>query len=74
MIVRHDETTPKPLAAEALHHDPRVAEARRLLLDAVAERQQALTGVRSPRADRRLGYQPLLDRLAAARGGRLFYP
>jgi len=74
MIAHHDELTPEPLAAEALHHDPRVAEARRLLLDAVTERQQALTGVRSPRADRRLGYQQLLDRFAAARGGRLFYP
>jgi len=74
MIVRHDEPTREPLAAERLRHDPRLAEARRLIAQAVHQQQQALTGVRPPQADRQVAYQQLLDRFAAARGGGLFYP
>ena len=74
MIVQPDNTAPETLAAETLRDDPRVAEARRLLQMAVAEHQQALTGVRPPQAGRRVEYQQLLDQFAAARGGGLFYP
>ncbi len=74
MIVHHDDLTHEPLAAEALRADQQVTEARRLLLEAVAAHQRELSGVRPPRADRRVGYQQLLDQFATDRGGGLFYP
>jgi 4-aminobutyrate aminotransferase-like enzyme len=74
MIVQPDNTPYEKLAAETLRNDPRVAEALRLIRQAVHERQQTLTGVRPPQAERRVGYGQLLDRFAAARGGGLFYP
>ncbi len=74
MIVQSDNAIRDKLAAEALRDDPRVAEARRLLQTTVAAHQHNLTGVRPPRAERRIAYQQLLDQFAAARGGGLFYP
>ena len=70
MIVHHAS----PLAAEGLRTDARVAEAQRLLLNALAEHQQSLAGVRPALPGRQVAYQELLDAFAAARGGNLFYP
>ena len=74
MIVHHDSPRAHGLAAEAVRADPRVAEARRLMLAAVTEHQHEFSGVRPPQADQQVPYQHLLDQFAAARGGELFYP
>ena len=74
MIVQHHARRADELAAETLRADPRVAEARQLLLAAVRDQQCGLTGVQPPQANRQVGYQQLLNQFAAARGGELFYP
>ncbi|MHB8764642.1 MAG: aminotransferase class III-fold pyridoxal phosphate-dependent enzyme [Deferrisomatales bacterium] len=63
-----------PLAAEAFRNDPRVAEGRRLLLAALAEHQQALTGIRPADPCRRETYERALRLLEELRGGALYFP
>ncbi len=62
------------LAASKLAADPRVAEAKRLLAEAVRDAQAGLTGVRPPDPALRQGYQETLARFGALRGGPLYYP
>lgn len=62
------------LASELLKHDPRVAQAEQLLLDALHDAQASLTGPRAPQAAAIVGYQSLLERLAVARGGATYFP
>lgn len=62
------------LAAEALAADPRVQEAKRLLKEALAEHQAALTGIRPADPARKQAYAETLARFAAARGAALYYP
>lgn len=61
-------------AADALRSDPRVAQAKRLLSEAVAEHSAALQAVRPPTAGLTEPYQAMLDRLAVARGGKPIWP
>lgn len=63
-----------PLAAEALRSDPRVAEAKRLIAEAVAEHSSKLGAARPADGAREEEYQALLDRLGVARGGPPFWP
>ena len=60
--------------ADAMRRDPRVAEAKRLLRETVAEHSAGITGVRGPIADRESDYESLLERLGSARGGTPFWP
>jgi 4-aminobutyrate aminotransferase-like enzyme len=62
------------LAADNLKSDPRVAEAKRLLADALRDAQAGLDGVRPPIAELRQGYRETLARFGALRGGPLYYP
>jgi acetylornithine aminotransferase len=62
------------LAAEALRADPRIAEARRLISEAVAEHAGKLTETRPPQAERTAEYGALLSRLTAVRGGPPIWP
>jgi acetylornithine aminotransferase len=62
------------LAASKLAADPRVAEAKRLLGEALRDAQAALTGVRPPDPALRQGYLETLARFGALRGGPLYYP
>lgn len=64
----------RELAAEALAQDPRIAEAKQLLRDALATHQAALTGVRPPDPSRKQSYAETLARFAADRGASLYYP
>ena len=68
--VPSDHATP----ADALRGDPRIAEAKRLIAEAVAEHASRLTEVSPPREERVGEYQQLLERLGAARGGPPFWP
>lgn len=62
------------LAADALRADPRIAEARRLVAEAVAEHAAGLTDARPGNPDLASDYQAMLDRLGKARGGPPFWP
>jgi acetylornithine aminotransferase len=71
---RDSSGSPDALRAEALRDDPRVAEARRLLHEALAERQRPIDGPRPADPARRQSYEQTIERLQADRGGALFYP
>ncbi len=63
-----------PLLAERLAADPRIAQAKQLLLAALADQQQSITGPRPADPARRQSYDEMLARFAAARGGPLYFP
>lgn len=62
------------LAAEALAADPRVAQAKQLLLEAVSTHQKKLTGIRPPIPELKLHYDDLLETMAQCRGSKLWFP
>ena len=62
------------LHASALHHDPRVAEAKRLLLEALQEHRSKIERVRPADESLVQGYQKLLDDYGQMRGGNLYFP
>jgi acetylornithine aminotransferase len=62
------------LHADQLRRDPRVAQAQRLLREALTEHRAALQGVRPPEADRQATHAALLQDFADRRGGKLFFP
>src|SRR5690348_4265801 len=72
-LTTHDAASP-PLAAEALARDPRVLEAKRLLLLALTDHQRRLTGIRPPDPARAATYDETLRSFADLRGGALYYP
>lgn len=62
------------LHAQQLFEDPRVAQAKRLLLDAVADHQSSLKSIRPPDPERQQHYAQLLKSFAAFRGNPLWFP
>ncbi|TWU56828.1 putative L-lysine-epsilon aminotransferase [Rubripirellula tenax] len=64
----------QPLKAEALRADPRIAEARRLIQEAVADHGSQLTGPKPSDPARQAAFQTLLEKLGATRGGPPFWP
>jgi 4-aminobutyrate aminotransferase-like enzyme len=62
------------LIAEDLAKDPRIAQAKALILDAVQAHQQNLTTVRPPLSSRKQKYQETLTEFAGYRGGNLWFP
>ena len=62
------------LIASQLRQDPRVAEAKRLLAEALAEHTKDLGTVKQPDKSLAAGYQDLLQRLTQARGGAPVFP
>ena len=64
----------KPLLAEQLANDPRIAAARRMILEALAEAQSQIRTASPPATARVAQYQKQLDHFTALRGGKLFYP
>ena len=64
----------KELIAQSLANDPRIAEAKRLLLDAVAEHACRLRGVTAPDPDTAAQFRQTLERFGEIRGGSLYYP
>lgn len=62
------------LCADALLRDPRVAQAKKLLLEAVADHQSSLKGVQGPNPALKEGYADLLKRFAECRGTKLWFP
>jgi len=67
--------TSKPiLAAEKLQSDPRLAQAKELILAAVAEHQEHLVSVRPPNPELATDYDKLLNEFGALRGANTFFP
>jgi acetylornithine aminotransferase len=62
------------LTAHSLFEDPRVAQAKALLAQALADHQRKLTAIRPPSPELKVAYDDLLKQFAAARGGALYYP
>ena len=62
------------LAAERLKSDPRLQQAKQLILDAVAEHQSQLTAVKGPDSELESSYEEMLDAFGAIRNGNLFFP
>ncbi|MFG0263081.1 MAG: aspartate aminotransferase family protein [Novipirellula sp. JB048] len=60
--------------AEALRSDPRIAEAKRLIAQAVAEHAQAIDDVRGANEALVSAYRARLERLGEARGGTPIWP
>ncbi len=54
--------------------DPRVAQAKQLLLETLRDHQQMLTGIRSSDPELNRAYEELLKQFAEIRGAKLFFP
>lgn len=64
----------RQLAATGLRNDPRIAQAKALLVAALEEHAATVCEVRPPQEDLSRGYQELLTRLGHARGGTPVFP
>ncbi len=62
------------LNGDELLRDKRIAEARRLIRNAVSEHRTAVKEVRPPQESRQTEYNKLLTRFGQLRGGGLYYP
>jgi len=62
------------LIAAQLQNDPRLAQAKRLVLEALADHQRDLSGVRPPIAELAIAYDQLVKDFSELRGGSLYYP
>jgi acetylornithine aminotransferase len=62
------------LAAQRLAQDPRIAEAKELILAAVAEHQSGIDRVRSANPELVATYETLLEQFGQHRGGNIFFP
>ena len=67
-------TAKTELAADKLRKDPRVEQAKKLLLEAVAEHQETLVSVRPPNPDLAGDYEKLIAELGSMRGNNIFFP
>lgn len=64
----------RDLAAQALHEDKRISEAKKLLKEAVAAHQKRLTGIRPPISSIKQSYDDMLSSMTGYRGGKLWFP
>ena len=69
-----DATATHRLTAQALHIDPQLLEARRTILDAVANHQQQITGVRAADPELAQSYAETIAAFSEVRGGKLYFP
>ncbi len=60
--------------AEQFRDDPRIAQAKSLLNQALADHQKKIDGIRPPKPELEASYKVLLERLAQARGGAPYFP
>lgn len=69
-----NQSTEHSLHADALRSDPRIAEARRLIAEAVADHGSKLDSAKPVDPNLAEPYQSMLDRLGTVRGGPPFWP
>lgn len=62
------------MSFQSLKTDPRVQEAKQLILSAIKEHSQKLQEIKPPRKEKMIVYQELINDLNKARGSPLFYP
>ena len=62
------------LAAQQLQKDPRIAEAKRLVLEALEEHRSKISGIRPAVPELEEGYRAMLDDFGQMRGGNLYFP
>ena len=62
------------LHADQLRNDPRIEEAKKLLLAAVAEHSESLDSVRPPNPKLTVDYEKLLAEFGSIRGNNIFFP
>lgn len=62
------------LASTKLAQDPRIAEAKRLLLEAVNENQEAIVDVRPPNPKLQASYEETIAEFEKIRAGKLWFP
>jgi len=60
--------------AQQLRSDPRLSQAKQLILDTVADYQQHIVNVRPAKPELELAYQQMLDAFGEIRGGPLYFP
>jgi acetylornithine/N-succinyldiaminopimelate aminotransferase len=63
-----------PLIASQLKHDPRLKEAKRLLMEAFENIQHSITHIRSPHPELIQSYKETLEAFQGIRGGKLYFP
>jgi acetylornithine aminotransferase len=68
------KTQQQLLAAEVLAQDPRVAQAKRLILEAVGEASQRVGAIRPADPSRADIYRQMLEEFGKLRGGSLYFP
>lgn len=64
----------EPLIADQLRADPRVGEAKKLILAAMEEKKRSITGIRPPVKELKQSYEEALKVFGTQRGGKLFFP
>lgn len=62
------------LLAEKLVRDPRIAQAKALIAEALKEQQEQLKGIRPPHPDRKEAYKTMIECYSSLRGVDLWYP
>jgi len=67
-------STAQPLVAERLQQDPRLAQARQLILEALAEHRSQVSAVRTGSEALAQPYREKLQAFGDLRGGNLFFP
>ncbi len=67
-------TTQHALAAHRLQNDPRIAEAKRLILDALEEHRSTIDQVAGPNDALKADYETQLADFGKLRGGNLYFP
>jgi 4-aminobutyrate aminotransferase-like enzyme len=71
---RLGEVDVRQLIADKFCSDPRVLEAKKVLLDVLSEHSAAFTEVRDPDPDLKVQYDDLLNQFGKIRGASLFFP
>lgn len=59
---------------EKLRDDPRITEAKNLLLKTVKDHQKEITGIKPPIAELKTDYDAIIKSFSEQRGGNIFYP
>lgn len=62
------------LKAHHLKNDPRIIQAKQLLIDALKDHQKEITQVKPADPEKKVEYETLLNDFAQARGAKLYYP
>ena len=62
------------LIADKLKNDPRVQQAKELLMEALKEAKSGIQSAKGPEESLKLEYQDLVERCGKARGANIYYP